>query len=272
MRMHPTLALVTGASSGIGKALCYLLAEKKINLILSSRQSGPLELLRQELQSKVLIEIIQADLSKRDERQSLIQAMQLRGPDLVINNAGFGLYGECLTYPTDAQMNILEVNGAAALELSLEAARLLISEKRQGTIVNISSAAAFHIFPEMAVYAASKAFVNSFSQALNIELKPHGVCILTICPGMVETRFRERAGGLPQTESEKIGVMSPEFVAQEVWHQIQSQDSLRVIDWKYRFINLLSSFFPTHWRAAFLKKTINKRILPRKFISSKKDE
>lgn len=270
MKEIPKLALVTGASSGIGKALCYLLAEKGINLMVVARREEPLHQLKQEL-SEISVQIISADLSNKNDRQHLIKEIHRHAPELVINNAGFGLYGECLTYSTREQLNLLEVNGMAVLELSLEAARTLISKGKKGVIFNISSAAGFQIGPNMAVYSASKTFVNYFSQALDIEVKNKGIRVMAICPGMVETHFTERAGGPPQNAS-KIGVMTPEFVAHEIWKQIQAEDPIRIIDWKYRLLTFFSFILPTSWSADIIKNNIAKRINPRQFINIESPE
>src|SRR5580693_8214964 len=151
----PRLALVTGASSGLGKALCHLLAKKGVRLIVTGRNRSKLE----ELHGLVHV----ADLAQ--SRDSLIKLIHEHVPDLVINNAGWGLYGDALSHTTKEQMDILEVNANAVLEISLEAARAMIKAKTEGAIVNIASGAAFFAFPTLAVYAASKAFVGSFSEA-----------------------------------------------------------------------------------------------------------
>lgn len=267
MKHSHTLALVTGASSGIGKALCYMLAAKGVNLMIVARHAEPLEELKREIKD-VSVQVIVADLSDKNDRQRLVKEIHQQVPDLVINNAGFGLYGECLTYTTDEQLNILEVNGKAVLELSLEGARTLITKGKRGVIFNLSSAAGFQIGPNMAVYSASKTFVNYFSQALDIEVKSHGVRVMTICPGMVETHFSERAGGHVQDASKDMGVMTPEFVAHEIWKQIEADDPIRIVDWKYRLMTFFSFLLPTSWSADIIKNSIAKRILPRKFIAT----
>ena len=117
------LALVTGATSGIGKEVCKLFAGKGINLILTGRNEEELKLLKESLSPLVSVQFISADLSTAEGRRHIVQAIHENCPDLVINNAGFGFIGEALTYQTNEQVEILEVNGKAVLELSLEAAR-----------------------------------------------------------------------------------------------------------------------------------------------------
>lgn len=267
--MKPSLALITGATSGIGKATCELFAKKGINLIISGRNQQELQHLLESLSNLVNVQAIQADLAQEEGRQRLIDVLHTQTPDLVINNAGFGLYGGALTYPTEEQVRILEVNGRSVLELTLEAARALISIKKKGVILNVASTAAFSILPNMTVYAASKAFVSHFSQALDFEVKPYGVRILTLCPGMVATEFQVRAGG--KRNKQPAGMMTPSFVAEQIWKQIERLDPLLIIDWKYRFLTFLSFILPKSWIAAMVERKIAQKIKsPRTLIKMKK--
>lgn len=259
------LALVTGATSGIGYALSHLLAEQGIPLILTGRRQEELNKLKERLSAQVPVQILAADLALPEERSKIIDCLHHQAPDLVINNAGFGSYGEALSYQTEEQKKILEVNGMAVLEITLEASRALVSKNQKGVILNVSSAAAFYVFPYFAVYAASKAFVNQFSQALDEELQPYGVHVLSACPGMVHTHFQDRAGG-QFNPSEEIEVMTPEFVAEELWRQIQDQKSLSIINWKYSLLTRLSYFLPQSWVTALLKRNIAKRLKPKPLI------
>lgn len=259
--MNDRLALVTGATSGIGRAVCELFSQKGLNLIISGRNPQKLLHLQEVLSQKVSVQTVQADLSEKVGRETLIEILHAKIPEIVINNAGFGLYGEALSYSTTEQADILEVNGKAALELTLEAARALISDNKKGVILNVSSGAAFQILPDMAIYAASKAFVNHFSQALDFEVKNYGVRILTLCPGMVATDFQTRAGG--SLDKQQFGVMTAPFVAEQIWKQIERLDPLFIIDWKYRLMTLFSSLLPKSWIAKLVKRTIEKRMSPR---------
>jgi short-subunit dehydrogenase len=261
--MNFTLALVTGATSGIGLAACTMLAGKGIPLIISGRNAVELEGLKAKLSHLVKVESIRLDLSLIEDRQALTQMIHVHRPDLVINNAGLGLYGEALTHRTEEQANILEVNAKAVLEISLEAARTLISNKKNGVILNVSSAAALHSAPLMAVYAATKAFVNQFSQAFDMETKPYGVRICTLCPGMVATQFQSRAGG--KLDKDQRMVMSPSFVAEQIWKQVNNHQTIRIIDWRYRFLAFFTSFLPNKWVANIIGQSIAKRI-PKKHI------
>ena len=262
------LALVTGATSGIGKEVCKLFAGKGINLIVTGRNEGELKLLKESFSPAVSVIAIPADLSTPEGRQLIIAAIHENCPEIVINNAGFGYLGEALTYPTEEQTAILDVNCKALLEFSLEAARTLISNGKKGVVLNVSSAAAFQCFPSFAVYSASKNFVNHFSQAFDCEVRPYGVRILTICPGFVETNFSDRAGA--KAKYRQGGAMTAAFVAEQIWHQIESGKPLRIIDWKYRFLTFLGYFFPERLKASFGKRFMDSRIDSREIIKIQK--
>lgn len=252
-------ALVTGATSGVGESVARLLAFKGIHLILAGRNESKLESLREELSILVEVKTISGDLENPQDRLVLIDLMKELQPDLLINNAGFGLYGEVLNSPTKEQLSILEVNGMVVMELTIEMAKMVVSQHKPGIIVNISSVAGFIVFPLSAVYAASKAFVTHLSQSLDFELRSKGVRVLAFCPGMIDTAFQERAGG-ERNEKESLGVMTPQFVAEKIWNQIEKLSPLVIVDWKYRLLLILSKIIPNKWIASIQASTIAKRI------------
>lgn len=253
-------ALVTGASSGIGEHLSRLLAEKGINVILHGRNQVRLRALAQELSQKVSVQVVAADLADSKERQRVIEAILQFTPELVVNNAGFGSYGEALSHTLTEQTEILEVNGSALLQITLEAARVLINKKSKGVILNVASAAAFPVMPSFAVYAASKAFVVSLSQSLDEEMCSLGVRVLVACPGMVATGFRERAGGTPQGRSAMGLTMDGDFAARQIWKQIEKEKKLHVFNWIYRLMTFFVVYvLPKKWVAKSVRDTIMAR-------------
>ncbi len=263
------LALVTGATSGIGFALCEVLAQQGIDLIATGRSADRLADLKKQVGDQILLKGIVADLSLEADRKRLIEAIHQYTPDLIINNAGFGLYGEALTYLTAEQLAMVEVNCQAVLEITLESARALTSSKQSGIIINVSSAAAFQIFPSFAIYSATKAFVNHFSQSLDYELRPYGIRVLVACPGMVQTDFQMHAGAEKPSDNATT-TMSPSEVAHLIWKQIQNQNPLMLMNWKYRFLTALTKILPKSWLASRLNQTIQARIKPRKIIKIKR--
>lgn len=265
MYQHTTppfsLALITGASSGIGAAISHLLAEKGIPLIIAGRNSESLNVVAEQLKTRVPVTLFLGDLADSATRQKLLSLVKQRTPDLIINNAGFGLYGDVLNYETSVQEGIIEVNINAVFELAVEGARALRSQKRQGVIVNISSAADRLIFPGSAVYAATKAFVTQFSLSFDFETRDHGIRVLAACPGRVKTDFSFRASGGKLPSGNRLS-MAPEFAAEEIWKQIQKRQSRRVFDWKTYWGTLVLRFLmPKKWMAKILSSAINKKTM-----------
>lgn len=265
---HVSLALVTGASSGLGTALCYLLASKNIPLIITGRDVGRLNALAVELKPFVDVIVFAADLAEAEGRTKVVEHIYEYRPDLIINNAGFGLYGEALTYTTKEQLEIVQVNAAAVLELTLEGARAMASAQQKGVILNVSSAAAWQVFPCFTVYAATKSFVNHISEALDFEMQPFGVRVLVSCPGMVSTSFSSRAAGRPVISHRK-GAMTAVFAAEQIWWQIEKRKRVHIFDWKTRLATYFSFFWPTSWKAYFLSKVIKSRHSPRSLFLKK---
>ncbi|MBA3815831.1 MAG: SDR family NAD(P)-dependent oxidoreductase [Parachlamydiaceae bacterium] len=260
-----SLALVTGASSGIGTALCHLLAAKQIPLIITGRDVERLNALAAELLPFVDVIVLAADLADAEGRGKIVKCMHEYHPNLVINNAGFGLYGEALTYETNAQLEIVQVNATAVLELTLEGARAMISAQQKGVVINVSSAAAKQVFPCLAVYSATKTFVNQITESLDLEMQKHGIRVLAACPGMVATGFSSRAAGQLLNPNEK-GVMTASFAAEEIWWQIEKRKCIHIFDWKVRLATFFSYFLPKSFKARILIKSVESRHPPRKII------
>lgn len=253
------LALITGATSGIGKALAHLLASKQISLILTGRNEQELQALKNTLAVPVIIHA--ADLTKK--RSGLITLIKEHSPNLIINCAGYGLYGDILSHTLEEQMDSVELDLKAAMELTIEGARTLIVNKRKGTILNVSSAAAFFIYPTFALYAASKKCLLEFSLAFDEEVKEQGVRILTCCPGPVSTQFRSRAShGYPQRNDPMA--ISADRAAELIWKQIQKQQVCKIIDWKMACIVMLTRLIPKRLLAKCLKSSLKNRHAPQK--------
>ncbi|NGX57281.1 MAG: putative oxidoreductase [Chlamydiae bacterium] len=252
------LALVTGASSGIGKALCRLLAKEGIHLVITGRNKMNLYHIADELRSYVNIVVYPADLSNREERKKIIQKIHELSPDLVINNAGFGVYGKATDLGSEPQLDMVEVNVQALMELTTESAKAMLDAKHPGVIMNISSVAGHFPFPGFAAYAASKAFVNSYSIALDEELKEHGIYVLASCPGRVQTNFTFRAsrGRRKKQDPNKMDV---NFAANQIWSQILKKKAIHTFTGKYRVAEFLIKYIlPRRLVLKILKRRILK--------------
>lgn len=248
------IACITGASSGIGKALARALAKEGVDLLISGRNETALKSLHDELSKDIAITYLVCDLSKSASTKALIRTIKEKECDLVINNAGLGYFGDALNYTTEEQLEVLKVNNEALVEITLEVARHFKETKRKGTILNVSSVAAFFTFPFHAVYSASKAFVNRFSLALDIELCPFGIRVLTSCPGLVKTDFRNRCtkGKGPQTPESKY--MSTAYAAQTILSQIKCKKRLVIFNFAFHLTTWIARLLPSSRLYKLMKK------------------
>jgi uncharacterized protein len=190
-------ALVTGASSGIGAAIAAELASRGFSLILVARREERLQTLATELSSDhgVEVEVIACDLGDERERDRLQQELGGRGRavEVLVNNAGFGHQADFARSPRERMVEMVRVNVEAVVDLT---SRFIgpMAERGRGSVINIASTAAFQPLPGSAVYAASKSFVLSFSEAIRTELRGTGVTVTAVCPGPAKTEFTEVAG------------------------------------------------------------------------------
>ena len=190
-------ALVTGASSGIGVAIAWELAARGHALILVARREERLKSLATELRDhhRVAAEPLAADLADPAERDRLVAEVNARGRivEVLVNNAGYGSRGDFVSNERERMVGMVRLNIEAVVDLT---ARFLpgMVERGRGAILNVASTAAFQPMPGAANYAASKAFVLSFSEAIRTELRGSGVGVTAVCPGPVKTEFGEVAG------------------------------------------------------------------------------
>lgn len=191
------IALVTGASSGIGLEIARELAARHYDLVLTARSAEKLQALANDLSAKHAIKthVVADDLL---DPQAPVRIRDWLGKagiaiDILVNNAGFGLSGPFRSLPIDGQLGILQVNVSALTHLTGLLLPTLLTRPK-GHILNIASTAGFVPLPYLAVYAASKAYVIAFSEALSIELKKTNVTVTCACPGATSTDFARRAG------------------------------------------------------------------------------
>lgn len=185
-------ALVTGASSGIGQALAGELALNGVNLVITARRRKRLAELRKRLRSEcgVNVEVFAADLAEPDAPERIFAFTEARSIiiDLLVNNAGFGSYGEFHSRDRRREIEMIQVNCSALVGLT----HLYLSgmvKRRCGEILIVASTAAYQAVPYMATYAATKAFDLLFAEALAEEVDRHGVRVCALCPGPTESEF-----------------------------------------------------------------------------------
>lgn len=209
------LALITGASKGIGKAFAHVFARHGFDLLLTARNTSELEQLRADLKAKYQCEakILSVDLTQKDSIDIIVAAFQedLKRLDVLVNNAGFGYAGMYHQTPSQDVAGMIEVNMAA---LSLLTYRVLphMLARKQGKILNVASTAAFGPGAYMAEYYASKSYVLSLTQALREEYRKKNISFTAVCPGFTSTGFESRAG----TDKSFLPSLSPNTSADYV--------------------------------------------------------
>ena len=190
-------ALITGGSVGIGAALADVFAARGHDLILVSRNREKLEARGRAVAEQFGIDVvcIPEDLTDPQGPRRLYESAAARGLDVhyLVNNAGVGLYGKFATTDLDAELKMIQLNVTSVVDLTKRFLPSMIA-RRSGRILNVASMAAFVPGPWMSVYYATKAFLLSFSEAIDYELKPNGVTVTTLCPGPTESEFKVRAG------------------------------------------------------------------------------
>jgi len=229
-------ALVTGASAGIGASIARKLAEAGAHLVLVARSESELFRLAGELTDAYgsMCTVIPADLSLPDcavKVQHAIESQNLQ-IDILVNNAGFGTYGPFETLAAEAERREIAVNIDAVVALTHAFIPGMLARK-SGAVLNIASTAAFQPAPYMAVYAATKAFVLSFSEALWAEFHGRGVHVAALCPGPVDTGFIDKLGDASIRQTSVFSkTVKPEYVAEMALKALQSSSPTHIVGFK----------------------------------------
>src|SRR5256884_6301337 len=210
-------ALITGASAGLGLEYAKLFATDGLDVVLVARRRDRLEALAKELEGKhrVRAHVIAADLGSADGPGRVLEDLRRIGLEVafLVNNAGFGTSGAFAEIDADRELEMIQVNVVSLVSLTRALLPPMIARKN-GRILNIGSTAGFQLGPFMAAYYASKAFVNSFTEALSYELRGTGVTATVSCPGATATEFAAVAGN-ERSRLFRMGAASPQAVAKE---------------------------------------------------------
>jgi short-subunit dehydrogenase len=240
--------LITGASSGIGEAFARKLAGRGHNLLLVARSEDKLITLCNELgrSDRIRAQFVVLDLAAPDAPAKLFEETKQRGLqiDFLINNAGFGSMGEFGQLDLERELGIIDLNIRALADLTYRFLQPM-RERKSGTIINVASTAGFQPVPFMATYAASKAFVLSFSEALWEENRTHGITVMALCPGVTETNFFD-ASQMQRPPARTV--QTPE----------------EVVDVALRAVRRGQPSVISGWSNFFLVET--ERLVPRRFI------
>lgn len=221
--------LITGASGGIGYELAKLFAHNHHDLILVARSGDKLAQVAAELQpTGVNVKTVPLDLAQPLAPKFLFDQVQSAGTavDILINNAGFGVYGEFGEMPIEEILGQIHLNITALTELTRFFLPAMIA-RHSGRIMNVASTAGFQPGPFMAVYYATKAYVISFSEAIANELQHSGVTVTCLCPGATYTGFAKRAG-VEESRLFKAGAMNAERVASDGYRAVMEGRTLAI--------------------------------------------
>ena len=185
-------ALITGATSGIGRDMAALLSKQGYDLIIVSRDTTKMKQVQKKLPTKV--DIITADLSSLEDCQRVYETVKQQDIDIVINNAGFGAFGNFWEIPVEQELNMIDLN-VKAVHYFTKMFVAYFRERNKGYLLNVASSAAFLAGPLMATYYATKAYVLRLTEAVAKELEQEGsgVSVSVLCPGPVDTAFNQRA-------------------------------------------------------------------------------
>jgi uncharacterized protein len=235
------VALITGASAGLGVEFARQLSKRGHRLVLAARRKDRLESLTKELGDGRAVAI---DLSKANAASKLMADIAAAGEevDLLVNNAGFGLIGRFAELDAKRLRQMIDLNVGTLTDLCRAVAPQMIARK-SGAILNVASTAAFQPGPNMAVYFASKAYVLSFTEALHEELKPHGIKVSCLCPGPTRTEFGEVAGFGGNGLFDRVVMESPEVVEAGL-AALDKNHAVMVPGWKNKVTAASTRFAP----------------------------
>ena len=243
--MTELVTLITGASAGIGTELARVFASKGHRVVLVARRADRLTKLADEIVASGAAApiVIPCDLEQPDAGDKIAAALATEGAEVeyVVNNAGFGLFGNAIEIDRAEQLGMIAVNIRAMTDLSLRFSDHLI--RHRGGILNVGSIAGFLPGPGMAVYYASKAYVLSFSEALRGELAPRGVRVTTLCPGPVPSEFQVRAGFEPGFDSAILNVSAAD-VAKAGYRGLMANKRAVLPGFGIKIVPLLLRLFP----------------------------
>lgn len=251
------VALITGASTGIGRELADLAAADGYDLVLVARSESMLTAVAADIRHKCNRNavIVAKDLTHPDAAREIMDAVRDARVDVevLVNNAGFGLVGKFWELGEQEQVDMVQLNVTALTELTRRFLPTFI-QRRHGLIMNVASTAAFQPGPLMSVYYATKAYVVSFSEAIHNEARDFGVTVTCLCPGPTKTEFDRRAGaGKTKLFSEK-GVMSARKVAEVGWKAMKRGKPLVIPGAKNALLAFLTRFAPIQFTASMARK------------------
>jgi short-subunit dehydrogenase len=256
------IAVITGATSGIGASFAHYFARQGYYLILTGRRRDIIQQVADELQNKynAEIEIIIADFSSESELSKLIQRIdQIERIEVLVNNAGFGSTKNFLTDDYQNQEKMIQVHIHALLRLTHHVIPKMIKNGK-GYIVNVSSIAAFLASPQHELYCSTKAFINVFSESLYMSLKGQNIKVQSLCPGLTRTDFHQKLNWHPDNLKDRglIKWMTPDFVVQKSVAALNKNKVIVIPGIIYKLVYLSIKILPRSIYYFFAIKTRKK--------------
>lgn len=243
--MSRHVALVTGASAGIGRSFAHQLAARGYDLVLVARRQDRLDELAAQLRSEAgaEVEVVAADLADRGSLQKVEARLadEANPVDLLVNNAGFGLKEKFLDNDIEVEQAQQDVLVRAVLRLTHAALRGMVA-RRRGGVINVSSVAGF--LPRGS-YSAAKAWVNSFSEWAHHEYRSEGVNVMALCPGFVKTEFHERLGVDRDASAPSFLWLEPDFLVREALDDFEAGRAFSIPGRRYKAIVTVSRVLPS---------------------------
>lgn len=259
MVLNGKWVLVTGASGGLGAQFAELLAERGANLVLAARSSDRLAGISTDLKMRFGVEVVTeaVDLAEDRAATGLFQNVQRRGiaVDILVNNAGQGLHGNFVDQSAEATEAMLRLNIMGLTALTHTVAADMVS-RGGGHILLVSSLTAFMPAPTYAAYAASKAYVRQFGEALHTELKPRNVVVTVVSPGLMDTGFLS-AAGQQASKSMTSAMTSPRMVAKVGLDALFDGRQGVVVGWTNRVVAGASRFIPRNLQTKLMANALN---------------
>jgi uncharacterized protein len=257
--------LITGASGGIGEAFARRLASEKHNLVLVARTEAKLAALCDELMLKhgITAHYIAVDLTDFEADSRLFEETEKHGLeiDCLINNAGFGSMGDFVKLDLENELQMITLNVMALVALTHRYLRKM-RERKKGVIINVSSTASFQPIPYFATYAATKAFVTSFSEAIAEENREYNIHVLNLCPGPTETGFFEKANINSSIKSQMAqkSLQTPDQVVESALNAIDRSKTTKVSGFLNYVISVFGYLSPDWLVARFMAMQLRPKI------------
>ena len=248
-------SLITGGASGLGYEFALLLGKNWYQLILIDIDSDQLEIVKQELENNFQIKVntITKDLSLQNSAAELFEELKGNSIDVLINNAGFGLFGPFYNTNWERELSMLNLHVVTTTHLT----KLLLDgmiKRGKGKILNISSLAAFQSGPLMAIYYASKAYILSFSEAIANELKGTGVTVTVLCPGQTKTSFQEVVSEVNKTNKISFNIATASKVAEYGYKAMMRGKTLAIPGVTNKILSFLPRILPRKIATAIVRK------------------